>query len=78
MSNLKLLFLSLKPFFPVLSLQCLMESLPGFPVAPFQILEGCYEVSMQAALLQAEQPQHCQPGVFILSTFEILAYFSEI
>uniref|UniRef100_A0A8B9GGU0 Uncharacterized protein n=1 Tax=Amazona collaria TaxID=241587 RepID=A0A8B9GGU0_9PSIT len=33
------------------------ESLPSIPIGPLQILEGCYEVSTQPSLLQAEQPQ---------------------
>uniref|UniRef100_A0A8B9IT77 CUB domain-containing protein n=1 Tax=Amazona collaria TaxID=241587 RepID=A0A8B9IT77_9PSIT len=37
------------------------ESLPSILIGPLQILEGCYEVSMQPSLLQAEQPQLSQP-----------------
>ncbi|KAK4805791.1 hypothetical protein QYF61_000397, partial [Mycteria americana] len=36
---------------------------PGFP-HPLQVLEGCYKVSPEPSLLQAEQPQVSQP-VFI-------------
>jgi len=30
---------------------------PIFPIGPLQVLKGCYKVSLQPSLLQAEQPQ---------------------
>ncbi|KAK4810863.1 hypothetical protein QYF61_008835 [Mycteria americana] len=49
-ASLNLPSLSLKPLFLVLSQQALLK-----------ILEGCYKVSPQPSLLQAEQPQLSQP-----------------
>ena len=37
------------------------ESVPFFLTALFEILEGCYKVSLEPSLLQAEQPQLFQP-----------------
>ena len=37
------------------------KSLSSFLVGPFQLLEGCYKVSLQPSLLQTEQPQLSQP-----------------
>ncbi|KAK4832092.1 hypothetical protein QYF61_020707 [Mycteria americana] len=60
-SNLNLPSCSLKP----LPLPCpCKKSLSRFLVGPFQVLEGCYKVSSEPPLLQAEQPQLSQP-VFI-------------
>ena len=60
-SNLNLPSLSLKPFPLVLSLQTLLKTVPFFPVAPFQILKGCYLITSEPSLLQAEEPQLSQP-----------------
>ncbi|KAK4833105.1 LOW QUALITY PROTEIN: hypothetical protein QYF61_027771 [Mycteria americana] len=49
-SSLNLPSLSLKPLLLVLSQQALLK-----------ILEGCYKVSLEPSLLQAEQPQLSQP-----------------
>ncbi|KAK4816292.1 LOW QUALITY PROTEIN: hypothetical protein QYF61_014590 [Mycteria americana] len=37
------------------------KSVPIFPIGPLYVLEGCYKVSPQPSLLQAEQPQLSQP-----------------
>ena len=35
--------------------------IPSFPVGPLQTLDGCYKVSLEPSLLQAEKPQLTQP-----------------
>ncbi|KAK4812888.1 LOW QUALITY PROTEIN: hypothetical protein QYF61_024244 [Mycteria americana] len=62
-SNLNLLSFSLKPLPLALSLHALVKS-PSPAFLPLQVLEGCYKVSLEPSLLQAEQPQLSQP-VFI-------------
>ena len=37
------------------------KSLPGFPVAPLQVLEGHYKVPSEPSLLHSEEPQLLQP-----------------
>jgi len=60
-SNLKLPSFSLKPFTLALSLHTLVKSPSPSLLCPLQVLEGCYKVSPEPALLQAEQPQLPQP-----------------
>ncbi|KAK4819077.1 hypothetical protein QYF61_025310 [Mycteria americana] len=57
-SNLNLPSFSLKPS------PLVYHYMPFFPAGPLQVLEGCYKVSPQPSLLQAEPPQLSQP-VFI-------------
>ena len=55
-SNLYLPPFSLEPFPP-----CPKKSLSILPLGPLQVLEGCYKVTPETSLLQAEQPQLSQP-----------------
>ncbi|KAK4831170.1 hypothetical protein QYF61_015640 [Mycteria americana] len=55
-SNLNLPSFSLKPLPLVLSLQALVKSPPPAFLYPFRVLEGCYKVSLEPSLLQAEHP----------------------
>jgi len=61
-SNLNLSSFCLKPLPLVLLLQwpC-KKSLSSALVGPLQVLEGCYKVSLEPFLLQAEQPQLSRP-----------------
>ncbi|KAK4828770.1 hypothetical protein QYF61_000795 [Mycteria americana] len=45
---------------PITTCPC-KKSLSSFLVGPLQVLEGCYKVSPEPSLLQAEQPQLSQP-----------------
>ena len=49
-------------------------SLSIVPVGPLQVLEGCYKVTPEPSLLQAEQPQLPQPVVVgeVLQPFDHL------
>ena len=61
-SSLNLPSLSLKPLLLVLLQQALLKIFSqSFLVGLLQVLKGCYKVSPQPSLLQAEQPQLSQP-----------------
>ncbi|KAK4808149.1 hypothetical protein QYF61_000129 [Mycteria americana] len=69
-SNLNLTFFQFKAITPCPITTCpCQKSLSSFPVGPLQVLEGCYKVSPEPSLLQAEQPQLSQP-VFIGEVFQ--------
>lgn len=57
-------FFTFYPLLLVLLLVFYEESLARLPMVPIEILEGCYDVTIQPSLLQVEQPQIPQ-SVFI-------------
>jgi len=60
-SNLNLPSFSLEPFPLVLSLYTLRKAPLHPSCRPLQALKGCYKVTPESSLLQAEQPQFSQP-----------------
>ena len=74
--SLNLPSFSLKPFPLVLAKQSPKESVPFFLTAPLQVLKGCYQVSLEPSLLQAERSQLSQP-ILIVGVFHPLAYFCD-
>ena len=72
--SLNLPSFSLKPFPLVLAKQSPKESVPFFLTAPLQVLKGCYQVSLEPSLLQAEQPQLSRP-VLVGEVFHSLCHF---
>jgi len=60
-SSVNLPSFSLKPLLLVLLQQTLLKTFPVFPVGSLQAPKGCYKLSPQPSLLQAEQPQLSHP-----------------
>ena len=73
-SNLNLPSFSLRPFPLVLSQQTLLKSTSFYFYSALLILKGCYHVSPQPSIFQAEQPQVSQP-VLIWAVLHPLDHF---